>query len=64
MHTRIVVDFLEEVHFDEDIRIYGEVGPIDIPISSIVALLDPPFQRLCDLCHHWILSHYGKKDDT
>lgn len=43
MHTRIVVDLLEEMHFNEDVRIYGEVGPINIPISSIVALLDFPF---------------------
>ena len=43
VHARIMVDLLEEMHFDEDVRIDGEVSPINIPIYSIVALLDLPF---------------------
>lgn len=64
VHSWVMVDLLEEMHLDEDIRIDGEVSPIDVPISRIVTLLHLPFERFCNLCHDWVLSHYVSEDVT
>lgn len=53
----VVVDLLEEMHFDEHIGIDGEVSPIDIPIACIVTILYFPVEFLSYFNHHRILSH-------
>ena len=52
-----MVDLLEEVHFDEDVGVDGEVGPEDVPIPRLVAELDLPAEFFCDVGHHRVLGH-------
>lgn len=57
MDAGVVVDLLEEVHFDEDIWVDGEVSPVDIPVSSIVTILDFPVEFLGHFDNNGVLSH-------
>ena len=57
MDAWVVIDFLEEVHFDEDIRINGEVGPKDIPVASFVRVLNFPVKLFSYIDYDRVLSH-------
>lgn len=61
MNAWVVVDLLEEVHLDEDVRIDCEVSPVDVPIARLVTILDLPVQRLCDLGDYGILGHWVRE---
>lgn len=58
MYARVVVDLLEEVHFEEDVRQHCTVGPEYVPIPSVALGLDLPVEVLCDFAHDGVLSVY------
>lgn len=58
MNSWVVIDFLEEVHFDEYIWVDGKIGPENIPISCVVAVLYFPVKLLCDILNDGILCHW------
>ena len=47
-----MVNFLEEVHSDEDVGVDRVVGPEDIPVSRFDVGLDFPVEILCYFAHH------------
>ena len=57
-----MIDFLEEMHFDENVGVDGKIGPEDIPISCIVAVLYFPVELLCNILDYCILCHWIEVD--
>ena len=57
-----MIDFLEEMHFDENVGVDGKIGPEDIPISCIVAVLYFPVELLCDILDDCVLCHWIDED--
>lgn len=62
MDAGVVVDFLEEMHFDENVGVDCEVGPVDVPVACLVAILDLPVEFFGHLDHHWVLRHFIRRD--
>lgn len=57
MDAGVVVDLLEEVHFNQHVGVDGKIGPKYVPISGIVAVLQFPVEFLCDVGHYGVLGH-------
>lgn len=62
MDAWIVIDLLEEMHFYENVRVYRKVGPVNIPVASIVTILNFPIKFLGHLHNHRVLSHWMKRN--
>ena len=52
-----VADLLEEVHFDEGLGLDHGVGPEEIPVSLLPAVLYPPVEGFGHVAHHIVLGH-------